>query len=110
MITKGRTDLTDEEQLLPDFQQKHIDHNTTNDDEAIDGVLDEGFAIFDMALAYLDDGRDPSIADVPVRLTKDKLLEAQPTDDLFQTYSPDNHGTSTRTSSKTTSASCDDNT
>ena len=29
-----------------------------------------------------DDGRDSSIADVPVRLTKDELLEAQSTDDF----------------------------
>ena len=79
------TKSTDEEQLLTDSQQNHIDHNRTNDDEAIDDVLDEDLDIVDMALAYQDDGRVPSIADVPVRLTKDELLEAQSTDDFCQT-------------------------
>ena len=41
-----------------------------------------------MALAYQDDGRVPSIADVPVRLTKDELLKAQSTDDFCQTVLP----------------------
>ena len=85
MTGKDTTELTDEERLLTDFQQNHTDHNTTNDDEAIDDVFDEYLDIFDMALAYQDDGRDPSIADVPVRLTKDELLEAQSTDDFCQT-------------------------
>ena len=38
-----------------------------------------------MALGYQDDGGVPSIADVPVRLTKDELLEAQSTDDFCHT-------------------------
>ena len=83
--TKDTAELTDEERLLTDFQQNHIDHNTTNDDEAIDDVVDEDLDIFDMALAYQDDGRVPSIADVPVRLKKDELLEAQSTDDFCRT-------------------------
>ena len=77
MNTKGAADLTDEERLLTDFQKNHIAHNTTNDDEAIDDVLDEDLDIFDMALGYQDDVRDLLIAGVPVRLTKDDLLEAQ---------------------------------
>ena len=85
MNTKGAAELTDEERLLTEFQQNHIDHNMTNDDEAIDGVLVEDLDIFDMAMAYQNDGRVPSIADVPVRLTKDELLEAQSTDDFCQT-------------------------
>ena len=48
-------------------------------------MLDEDLDIFDMALADKDDGRVPSIADVPVRVTKDELLEAQSTDDFCQT-------------------------
>ena len=82
MSTKGTADLTDEERLLTDFQKKHIDHNAKNDDEAIDDVLEEDLGILDMALAYQDDGRVPSIADVPVRLTKDELLEAQSHDNF----------------------------
>ena len=85
MNTKGTADLTEEERLLTDFQQKHIDHNTTNDDEAIDDVLDEDLDIFDMALAFQGDGRVASIADVPLRLTKDEILEARSTDDFCQT-------------------------
>ena len=85
MNTKGAADLTDEERLLTDFRQNHIDHNTTNDDEAIDDVLDEDLDIFDMALTHQNDGRVPSIADVPVRLTKNDLREAQSTDDFCQT-------------------------
>ena len=38
-----------------------------------------------MALAYQDDGSSVSIADVPFRLTKDELLEAQSNDDFCQT-------------------------
>ena len=75
----------DEERLLTDFKQNHIDHNMTNGDGAIDDVLYENLDIFDMALSYQDDGRAPSIADVPVRLKKDELLEAQSTDDFCQT-------------------------
>ena len=85
MNTKGTAELTDEERLLTDFQQNHMDHNTTKDDEAIDDVLDEELDIFDMALAYQDDGRVPSIADVPLRLKKDNLLEAQSAGDFCQT-------------------------
>ena len=38
-----------------------------------------------MALAYQDDGSGVLIADVPVRLTKDELLEAQSKGDFCQT-------------------------
>ena len=51
-------------------------------------MLDEDLDIFDMALAYQDDGRVSSIADVPVRLTTDELLEALSTDDFCQTVPP----------------------
>ena len=83
--TKGNSDLTDEERLLTDFQQNDIDHNTTNDDKAIEDVLDKDLDIFDVAIAYQGDGRDFSIVDIPVRLTKDELLGAQSTDDFCQT-------------------------
>ena len=55
MNTKGTAELTDGERLLTDFQRNHIDHKTTNDDEAIDDVLDEDLDIFDIVLAYQDD-------------------------------------------------------
>ena len=83
--TNDTVGLTDEERLLSDFQQNHIDHNTTNVDEAIDDVLDKDIDIFEIFLAYQDDGRVPSIADVPVRLKKGELLEAQSTDDCCLT-------------------------
>ena len=82
--TKDTAELTDEERLLTDFQQNHIDHNKKNDDEAIDDVLDEDLQIFDMALAYEDDGRVPSVADVPVRLAKDEQREAHSTEEFCQ--------------------------
>ena len=85
MNTRDTAELTDEERLLTDFQQNHTDHNTTNDDEAKEDVLDEDLDIFYMALAYQDDGRDPPMAEVSLRLTKDELLEAQSTDDFCQT-------------------------
>ena len=85
MHTKDTAELTDEERLLTEFHQNHIDHNRTNDDEAIDDVLEEDLDIFDMSLAYQDDGPVPSIADLPVRLTKDEILETQSTDNFCQT-------------------------
>ena len=85
MNTKSAAEMTDEERLLTEFQQNLIIHNTTNDHEAIDDVLEEDLDIFDMALAYQDDGRVPSIADAPVRLAKDELFEAQSTDDFCRT-------------------------
>ena len=85
MTTEDTTDLTDEVRLLTDFQQNYSDYDTTNDDEAIDDVLDEDLDIFDMVLAYQEDGRDPPIADVQGRLTKHELLEAQSTENLCRT-------------------------
>ena len=71
--------------MITDFERIHDKNNTINDDEALDDVLEEDIDIFDMALAYQDDGSGVSIADVPVRLTKDELLEAQSNDDFCQT-------------------------
>ena len=53
--------------------------------EGLTFMLDEDLDIFDMALAYRDEGLDLSIADVPVRLMKDELLEAQSSDEFCQT-------------------------
>ena len=61
--------MNDEERLITDFERNHDKNNTINDDEALYDVLDEDLDIFDMALAY--HGSGVSIADVPVRLTKD---------------------------------------
>ena len=110
MKTKSTADLADEELLLTDFQLNHVNHNTKNDGEAIDDVMDKDLDIFEMALAYQDDGQDPLRADVPVRLPKEESLEIQSIDDFCQTvgYSPDNPGTSTLTYSKATTAPCDD--
>ena len=59
-----------------------------NGHEALDDVLDEDLNIFDLALAYTDDGRDVRIADVPVKLTRNEILEAQRHDDFCQTVLP----------------------
>ena len=68
--------ISDEERLITDFERDHDKNSTINDDEALDDILDEDLDIFDMALAYQDDGGGVSIADVLVFLTKDELLGA----------------------------------
>ena len=88
MNTRSINDLTDEERLLTDFQQNRNNHDTTNDGEAIDDVLDEDLNIFDVARAYKDYGRDPSTAGVPVRWIKNDFLQAQSTDEFCQTVLP----------------------
>ena len=55
-----------------------------NGDEALDDVFDEELNIFDPALAYKNDGRDARIADVPVKLTRNEILDAQPHDCFCQ--------------------------
>ena len=52
---------------------------------AVDEVLDEDLDIFDLARAYRDDGRKVHIADVPVKITRDEVLDAQRYDDFCQT-------------------------
>ena len=76
MNMKDTANLTNEERLITDFQQNNTDHNTKNDVEAIEDVLEEDLNIFDMALACQDDGRVLSIAEVPANRTKGEVLEA----------------------------------
>ena len=56
-----------------------------NGDEALGDVLDEDLDIFDLALAYTDDGRDIRIADVPDKLTRNKIPYAQRNGDFCHT-------------------------
>ena len=56
-----------------------------NGDKAFDDVLDEELDIFELAVAYTDDGRDELIADVSVKLTRHDILDAQRHDDFCQT-------------------------
>ena len=87
--TKRATDQTngedDEKRLLSGFERNSTKASVENGDEALDDVLDEEIDIFDLALAYTDDGRDVRIADVPVKLTRNEILEAQRHDDFCQT-------------------------
>ena len=78
-------DISDKERLITEIERNYDKNNTINDDEALGDVLDEDLDIFDMAVPYQDDGSIVSIADVPVGLTKDELLEAQYNDEFGQT-------------------------
>ena len=68
--TTKAAEISDEERLITDSERNHDKNNTINDDEALDDVLDEDLDLFDMALAYQDDGNGVLIADVPVRLNE----------------------------------------
>ena len=48
-----------------------------NEDEALDEVLDEDLDIFELAMAYRDDGRSVRITDVPVKIIRNEVLDAQ---------------------------------
>ena len=78
-------DEVDEKRLINGFERYSIKTNVENGEEALDDVLDEDLDIFDLALAYTDDGRDVRIADVPVKLTRDEILDAQRHEDFCQT-------------------------
>ena len=86
--TKRATDQTkdedDEKRLLNGFERRSKKANVENGDKALDDVLDEDLDIFDLALAYTDDGRDVRIADVPVKLTHNEILDPQRHDDFCQ--------------------------
>ena len=83
--TNRTNDDDDEERLLSGFERNGTKANVENGDEALDDVLDEDLDIFDLALAYTDDGRDVRMADVPVKRTRNEILEAQWHDDFCQT-------------------------
>ena len=87
--TKRATDQTNEEdderRLLNGFERNGTKANVENGDEALDDVLDEYLDIFELALAYTDDGRDVRIVDVPEQLPRNEILDAQRHDDFCQT-------------------------
>ena len=83
--TNQTNDEDDEKRLLSGFERNSTKANVENGDEALDDVLDEALDIFDLALAYTYDGRDVRIADVPVKLTRNEILEAQRHSDFCQT-------------------------
>ena len=71
--------------MITNFERNHYRNNAINDVEALNNVLDEDVDIFDMGLAYQDNGSGFLIANVPVRLRKGELLQAQSNDDFCQT-------------------------
>ena len=75
----------DEQRLIREFDQNVQDNDAENEDEALNEVLDEDLDIFDLAMAYGDDVRNVRIADVPVKITRDEVLDAQRYDDFCQT-------------------------
>ena len=48
-----------------------------NGDEALKDVLDEDLNIADLAMACTDDGRNVRIADVPIKLTSNEILDTR---------------------------------
>ena len=75
----------DEQRLIREFDENVHGNDAGNEDEALDEVLDEDLDIFDLAMAYRDDGRNVRIADVPVKSTRNEVLDAQRYDDFCQT-------------------------
>ena len=83
--TDQTNDEDDEKRLLHRFKRRRTKANVENGDEALDIVLDEDLNIFDLALAYTNDGNDVRIAAVPVKFTRSEILETQGHDDFCQT-------------------------
>ena len=81
--TSGYKD--DKQRLIREFDENVLGNDSENEDEALDEVLDEDPDIFDLPMAYRDDGRNIRIADVPVNITRDEVLEAERFDDFCQT-------------------------
>ena len=75
----------DEQRLIREFEENVHGNNAENEDETLDEVLDEDLDIFDLAMAYRDDGRKVHLADVPVKITRDEVLDAQRYDDFCET-------------------------
>ena len=83
--TNQTNDEDDERRLLNGFEWNSTKANVENGDEALDDVLVEDLDIFDLALAYTDEGRDVRIAYVPVKLTRNEILDAQRHEDFCET-------------------------
>ena len=83
--TDRTNDEDDEKRLLHVFERRSTKANVENGHEALDDVLDEDLDIFDLALAYTDDGRDARIADVSVKLTRNEIMDSQRHNDFCQT-------------------------
>ena len=107
MNTKGTPDLTDEERLLADVQQNHIDHNKTHDDEAIENVLDEDLEKLHIPFRTKTMNESPRSLTFPYVERETSYSKPSRPMTSVKPYSPDNHGTSKRTSWKATTASCD---
>ena len=75
----------EEHRLIRELDEKVHGNDAENEDKALDEVLDEDLDIFDLAMAYRDDGRNVRIADVPVRITRNEVLDVQRYDDFCQT-------------------------
>ena len=81
-----------------------------NGDEALDDVLEEDLDIFDLALAYTDDGTDVRIAAMPVKLTRNEIFDAQRRGDFCQTVLTRQSRETTQHSTKTNTDYCADGT
>ena len=73
-----------EKRLLNGLERNITKTDLENGEEALHEVSDEDLDIFDLSLAYTDNGRDVRIADVSVKLTRNEILDAQQ-DDFCQT-------------------------
>ena len=67
----------DEKRLIREFEENVHGNDAENEDEDLD--------IFDLAMAYRDDGRNVRIADGPVKITRNEVLDAQRYDDFCKT-------------------------
>ena len=67
----------DEQRLIRECDKNLHGKDMENEDEALDEVLDEDLDIFDLAMAYRDEGRNVRVADVPVKNTSNEALDAQ---------------------------------
>ena len=67
----------DEQRLIRELDQNVHGNDAENEDEALYEVLHKDLDIFDLAMAYRDDGLNVLIADVPVNITRNGVLDAE---------------------------------
>ena len=67
----------EEQRLMREFDQDLHGNDAEDEYEAVNEVLHEDLNILDLAMAHRDDGRNVCIADVPVKITRNEVLDAQ---------------------------------
>ena len=72
----------DEQRLIREFEENVHGNDAKKEDETLDEFLYEDLDFFDLAMAYRDDGRSVRI---PVKITRDEVLDARRYDDFYQT-------------------------